>query len=135
MLYLIVSITTYNCYWHFCCFQFIFEGMEESGSEGLDELVFAKKDTFLKVPFVLCIYYCEFVIPYYKFSGNIPHIVMPNLTADFYHKDHKKDCHWKLLHNIVTMILLLTCIYRMLTMSASQTITGLARRSPASRTA
>lgn len=30
-------------------FQFLFEGMEESGSEGLDELVFSKKDTFLKV--------------------------------------------------------------------------------------
>lgn len=30
-------------------FQFIFEGMEESGSEGLDDLVFARKDTFLKV--------------------------------------------------------------------------------------
>ena len=29
--------------------QFIFEGMEESGSDGLDDLVFAKKDTFLKV--------------------------------------------------------------------------------------
>ena len=33
------------------CFllQFLFEGMEESGSEGLDEMVFSKKDTFLKV--------------------------------------------------------------------------------------
>lgn len=30
-------------------FQFVFEGMEESGSEGLDDLVFARKDTFLKV--------------------------------------------------------------------------------------
>ncbi|KAJ8298594.1 hypothetical protein KUTeg_022654 [Tegillarca granosa] len=28
--------------------KFIFEGMEESGSEGLDDLVFARKDTFLK---------------------------------------------------------------------------------------
>lgn len=33
----------------FFFFQFLFEGMEESGSEGLDELVFSKKDTFLKV--------------------------------------------------------------------------------------
>lgn len=41
----------------FLYLQFIFEGMEESGSEGLDELVFSKKDTFLKVilPF-LCSY-------------------------------------------------------------------------------
>ena len=30
-------------------FQFILEGMEESGSEGLDDLVFRLKDTFLKV--------------------------------------------------------------------------------------
>ena len=29
--------------------QFIFEGMEESGSDGLDDLVFRLKDTFLKV--------------------------------------------------------------------------------------
>ncbi|XP_059900327.1 cytosolic non-specific dipeptidase-like [Gadus macrocephalus] len=28
--------------------KFCFEGMEESGSEGLDELIFARKDTFLK---------------------------------------------------------------------------------------
>lgn len=30
-------------------FQFLFEGMEEFGSEGLDEFVFFKKDIFLKV--------------------------------------------------------------------------------------
>ncbi len=30
-------------------FQFVYEGMEESGSEGLDELLNARKDTFLKV--------------------------------------------------------------------------------------
>ena len=30
-------------------FQFVYEGMEESGSEGLDDLLFARKDTFLKV--------------------------------------------------------------------------------------
>ncbi|XP_052801693.1 cytosolic non-specific dipeptidase-like isoform X1 [Mya arenaria] len=35
--------------------KFIFEGMEESGSEGLDELVFAKKDTFLKDVDYVCI--------------------------------------------------------------------------------
>ena len=29
--------------------QFCFEGMEESGSEGLDDLLLARKDTFLKV--------------------------------------------------------------------------------------
>ncbi|KAH3876943.1 hypothetical protein DPMN_000796 [Dreissena polymorpha] len=35
--------------------KFIFEGMEESGSEGLDDLVFAKKDTFLKGVDFVCI--------------------------------------------------------------------------------
>ncbi|XP_045176982.2 cytosolic non-specific dipeptidase-like isoform X2 [Mercenaria mercenaria] len=35
--------------------KFIFEGMEESGSEGLDELVFSKKDTFLKGVDFVCI--------------------------------------------------------------------------------
>ena len=30
-------------------FQFVFEGMEESGSEGLDDLIFERKDTFFKV--------------------------------------------------------------------------------------
>ncbi|KAK3592564.1 hypothetical protein CHS0354_000893 [Potamilus streckersoni] len=35
--------------------KFIFEGMEESGSEGLDELVYAKKDTFLKGVDYVCI--------------------------------------------------------------------------------
>ena len=30
-------------------FQFVYEGMEESGSEGLDDLLFARKDSFLKV--------------------------------------------------------------------------------------
>ena len=29
--------------------QFVFEGMEESGSEGLDDLIFARKDTFFEV--------------------------------------------------------------------------------------
>jgi nonspecific dipeptidase len=29
--------------------KFCFEGMEEHGSEGLDELLFSRKDTFLKV--------------------------------------------------------------------------------------
>lgn len=29
-------------------FQFVFEGMEESGSEGLDECLISLKDTFLK---------------------------------------------------------------------------------------
>ena len=33
--------------------QFLFEGMEESGSEGLDELVMSKKDSFLKVDILL----------------------------------------------------------------------------------
>ena len=27
----------------------MFEGMEESGSEGLDDLIFERKDTFFKV--------------------------------------------------------------------------------------
>ncbi len=31
------------------CFQFVFEGMEESGSEGLDEALEARRDTWLKV--------------------------------------------------------------------------------------
>ncbi|XP_046377519.2 cytosolic non-specific dipeptidase-like isoform X1 [Haliotis rufescens] len=35
--------------------KFCFEGMEESGSEGLDELVFSKKDTFLKGTDYVCI--------------------------------------------------------------------------------
>lgn len=35
--------------------QFVFEGMEESGSEGLDELLWAKKDTFLKDVDYVCI--------------------------------------------------------------------------------
>lgn len=35
--------------------KFIFEGMEESGSEGLDDLVFSKKDTFLKDVDFVCI--------------------------------------------------------------------------------
>lgn len=35
--------------------KFCFEGMEESGSEGLDELVFARKDTFLKDVDYVCI--------------------------------------------------------------------------------
>ncbi|KAJ8298794.1 hypothetical protein KUTeg_022854 [Tegillarca granosa] len=35
--------------------KFIFEGMEESGSEGLDDLVFARKDTFLKGVDYVCI--------------------------------------------------------------------------------
>lgn len=30
-------------------YQFVFEGMEESGSEGLDKLIYDKKDTFFKV--------------------------------------------------------------------------------------
>ena len=32
--------------------QFCFEGMEESGSEGLDDLIISKKDTFFKVCFL-----------------------------------------------------------------------------------
>lgn len=35
--------------------KFCFEGMEESGSEGLDELIFARKDTFLKDVDYVCI--------------------------------------------------------------------------------
>lgn len=35
--------------------KFCFEGMEESGSEGLDELVFARKDTFFKDVDYVCI--------------------------------------------------------------------------------
>lgn len=35
--------------------KFCFEGMEESGSEGLDELVFSRKDTFLKDVDYVCI--------------------------------------------------------------------------------
>ncbi|XP_046580783.1 cytosolic non-specific dipeptidase-like [Haliotis rubra] len=35
--------------------KFCFEGMEESGSEGLDDLVFSKKDTFLKGTDFVCI--------------------------------------------------------------------------------
>ena len=34
------------CIWFY---QFVFEGMEESGSEGLDDLIAARKDTFFKV--------------------------------------------------------------------------------------
>ncbi|XP_012533231.1 cytosolic non-specific dipeptidase [Monomorium pharaonis] len=35
--------------------KFVFEGMEESGSEGLDELLWARKDTFLKNVDYVCI--------------------------------------------------------------------------------
>ncbi|VDI47295.1 cytosolic nonspecific dipeptidase, partial [Mytilus galloprovincialis] len=35
--------------------KFLLEGMEESGSEGLDDLVFSKKDTFLKDVDYVCI--------------------------------------------------------------------------------
>ncbi|KAK7098494.1 cytosolic non-specific dipeptidase-like [Littorina saxatilis] len=35
--------------------KFVFEGMEESGSEGLDDLVFSLKDTFLKGTDYVCI--------------------------------------------------------------------------------
>ncbi|XP_033221420.1 cytosolic non-specific dipeptidase [Belonocnema kinseyi] len=35
--------------------KFIFEGMEESGSEGLDELLYARKETFLKDVDYVCI--------------------------------------------------------------------------------
>lgn len=35
--------------------KFIFEGMEESGSEGLDQLLFARKDTFLADVDYVCI--------------------------------------------------------------------------------
>jgi nonspecific dipeptidase len=35
--------------------KFVFEGMEESGSEGLDELLFARKDDFLKGTDYVCI--------------------------------------------------------------------------------
>lgn len=35
--------------------QFVFEGMEESGSEGLDELLWEKKDSFLKNVDYVCI--------------------------------------------------------------------------------
>ena len=34
---------------HCVYFQFIIEGMEECASEGLDDLVHSRKDTFLKV--------------------------------------------------------------------------------------
>lgn len=36
-------------------FKFVFEGMEESGSEGLDEIVMGRKDTFLKDVDYVCI--------------------------------------------------------------------------------
>lgn len=35
--------------------KFIFEGMEESGSEGLDDLLYARKDDFLKGVDYVCI--------------------------------------------------------------------------------
>ncbi|KAM7439113.1 Metallopeptidase M20 [Porites harrisoni] len=35
--------------------KFVFEGMEESGSEGLDELIYAKKDTFFQNVDYVCI--------------------------------------------------------------------------------
>lgn len=35
--------------------KFCFEGMEESGSEGLDDLVFSRKDTFFKDVDYVCI--------------------------------------------------------------------------------
>lgn len=35
--------------------KFVFEGMEESGSEGLDELLFARKDDFLASCDYVCI--------------------------------------------------------------------------------
>lgn len=36
-------------------FQFVFEGMEESGSVGLDELLIQKKESFLKDVDYVCI--------------------------------------------------------------------------------
>ena len=36
-------------------FQFVFEGMEESGSEGLDDLLAAEKDKFLAGTDYVCI--------------------------------------------------------------------------------
>lgn len=44
ILYFIISIL-----------QFVFEGMEESGSEGLDELLWARKDSFLQTVDYVCI--------------------------------------------------------------------------------
>lgn len=38
-----------------CNLKFVFEGMEESGSEGLDELLLARKDTFLSDVDYVCI--------------------------------------------------------------------------------
>ena len=35
--------------------KFVLEGMEESGSEGLDDVVFSRKDTFLKNVDYVCI--------------------------------------------------------------------------------
>lgn len=43
----------FNSYCSF--FQFVFEGMEESGSEGLEELLVAEKDKFLKGTDFVCI--------------------------------------------------------------------------------
>jgi len=37
------------------CVQFVFEGMEESGSEGLDKLMYAEKDKFLNDVDFVCI--------------------------------------------------------------------------------
>ena len=51
-------------YWSivlFCHDQFCFEGMEESGSLGLDDLIAERKDTFFKVQYissVLCLSVC-----------------------------------------------------------------------------
>lgn len=48
---LVLSSVSSPQYIYVSCFhpQFVFEGMEESGSEGLDDLIFSLKDTFLKV--------------------------------------------------------------------------------------
>lgn len=62
---IIILLVLDNCKnnsWYWCylcyliCLQFVLEGMEESGSEGLDELVMSLKDTFLKVNFNIKIY-------------------------------------------------------------------------------
>ena len=44
-------------------FQFVYEGMEESGSEGLDELLLSRRETFLKVKGNLIDHHSVYVIP------------------------------------------------------------------------
>ena len=57
---------------YFLLIRFCFEGMEESGSEGLDAMLFARQNTkFMKEVDFCCISgpYTEDVAPYFNYNG------------------------------------------------------------------